>query len=839
MVNKKSFISSFVIFILVIIFVLVIIFLVVYLLWKFIKNKKKIITYSLLRGPNQWAISPLILINSSDNIFNNLFIEKVVYILHHVGYEPHSLSIGKLNDKTYWIKYDGVHEEIIMEAVNMVVENRIRLQELEEQYSRTRLGISTNCIVEVAKQQGIQVTRLNKDNFIVLGNGVSQKRIMATVTSNTLQIGVDIVQNKQLTKQLLSKLGIPVPRGRILHHKDDAWSIMNYMKNNGIVRFVIKPSDSHQGKGITINPVSRTEIERAISFANTFSKNIMVEELIEGNDYRVLVIHGKIVAIAKRTPPLVIGDGQSTIFQLLERLNQDPLRKKNHDGMLTIVKEDIYVLQKQGFQSVKDIPSLHQKVLLRQESNLSMGGTSTDEFIHNIHPQNKQYIELAVRMVGLDVAGVDIVSNDLSIPLKIQGAITEINAAPGLRMHILRQKKIKENIGTSIVNYLSPCSIPIIAITGVNGKTTTTLLISHILQQVYSCVGSVTTNGIYVNQHLIRSCDCSGPQSARAILQHPKIEAAVLEVARGGIIREGLGYHTSTVGIFLNIGQGDHLGQNGIHTLDDLFRVKSTVLKSINQYGFGVVNANDAFLKQSVMRINSKNIVWYSIDPTTIPFQCKDYVTQSGQHIIVIQKEQKVFEISVNDIRFTHFGTLLFNIENMMAGLATASGLQIPWCLVKKALLSFEPPKGRANILPFRNGHVILDYAHNVDSIHAIVHSLPSSNRTIIMFGAAGDRREEDIVKMTDTLSRHCQDLLLYEDINLLRGRQRGEIQKIMETTARKQKQVRVQTFSSEESAINKGFAMFEEGNVVLFLLDDIETFHPKITDFISKGQIR
>jgi cyanophycin synthetase len=811
--------------------------------WKSIKNKKNIVTYTILRGPNQWAISPLILVNTpNNNIINNLVIEKIVYILQYVGYDSNPpLSIGKLNDKTYWIKYDGdrVNEEVIIEAVNMVVGNRIRLRDLQEQYTNTRLGISTNCIVEVARQRGIQVTRLNKDNYILLGNGIFQRRIMAAVTSNTSQIGVDIVQNKQLTKILLSKFGIPVPRGRIVQYDekiDDIWNIINYMKKNGTTEFVIKPSDSHQGKGITMNPVSRTEIERAITFAKKFSEDVMMEEFIKGNDYRVLVIRGKIVAVAKRSPPFVLGDGQSNLFQLLQRLNQDPLRKKNHDGMLTIVQEDIYVLQKQGFQSLKDIPSLHQKVLLRQESNLSTGGTSTDESIHNIHPHNKRYIELAVRIVGLDVAGVDIISNDLSIPLKIQGAITEINASPGLRMHLLRDPTMKENIGTSIIDNLSPCSIPIIAVTGVNGKTTTTLLISHILQQVYSCVGSVTTNGIYFNKNLIRSCDCSGPQSARAILQHPKIEAAVLEVARGGIIREGLGYKTSTVGIFLNIGQGDHLGQNGIATLEDLFRVKSIVLKSISQYGFGVVNANDAFLKQSVMGLNEKkNILWYSMDPTTIPLEAKDYVTRIGQNIIVIRGGQKVFEISVKDIPFTNFGTFLFNIENMMAAMATVGGLQIPWFLVKNALLSFDPPIGRSNIIPFRNGHVILDYAHNVDSIYAMVQSLPSSNRTIIMFGAAGDRRDNDIMNMTDILSRHCQDLLLYEDIKLLRGRQHGELQQMMETTARKQQQVRVHTFSSEESAINKGLSMFEDGNVILFLLDDIQTFHPKITDFISK----
>lgn len=817
--------------ILLLILLLIIIFLIFWYYWK---RKKEAIVFSVLRGPNQWSLHPIIITRMKVDII------QVHQLLKRIGYSTN--DYGTLKNGDVWFHYDIHNEEIGKKALEMVYNDKVQLPLLTQLHNETKLGISTNMIVDVAKHYKLPITRMNKNNFLMFGYGSQQKRIMASITHHTKQISVDIAQSKHLTKLLLRKVGVPIPHGGIVPTANEAWKGLCQVPYH----VVIKPLDSHQGKGITINPKTQQEVEHAFELAKQYSDDVIMEETIEGNDYRVLVVNGNMMAVAKRSPPIVIGDGISSIQQLIQRLNQDPLRQHEHNGMLTLVTIDddlVHEIKKQGFQDIQCIPAHQQRVSLRQQANLSMGGTATFEDLDNIHPENKRLFILTSKVIGLDITGIDVLSKDLSIPLTIQGAVIEVNAAPGLRMHLMRN-----SIGKSIIRYLYPTLrqspvipiIPIIAITGVNGKTTTTFLISHILKQVYNCVGSATTNGIYFNNELIRSGDCSGPQSTRAILQHPKVDVAVLEVARGGIIRSGLGFQESSVGVLLNIGQGDHLGIDGIETIDDLFRVKSTVLKSIQKDGYGIVNANDEYIRSHVPFSScASNLIWYSMDPSKIPPDSKRFVTLHNNVMMVIENQKKVvFQMNVTDAPFTQDGRIRFNIDNMLATVAVCWSQNVEWNMVRKGLETFETPIGRSNFIPYHEGWVIIDYAHNVDAIANIVKSLPPSKRTFIMFGAAGDRRNEDIIQMVKKLSEHCEDLLLFEDKGLTRGRIHGHLLQLMERTAKehKPKGCKVHVFHSEEKAVDTGLTMFKKGNVGLFLLDDVQKYYTKITNFVKKS---
>lgn len=852
-----------------------------FLLVLFFPKKETNRNYKILRGPNQWSNLPLLTIKSTSSNEQNhksieLEIQKLFYLLKKIGFPTrfYGKRILRKEDEMqenekyiHYINYERENESVLWKALEMVQKNQkneINHEEmvrLMEMYSEMKLGISTSCIVKHAKQYKLPISRMNQDNFVLISFGIHQKRIMSTVTSLTSQISVDITQNKQLTKFLLSKVGIPVPWGKIVENKEDAW---NTYQARGL-DVVLKPLEGHQGKGVSILPRTKIEIENAYSLAAKIysndngngndensrrSKKVLMEEYIEGQDYRVLVVNNNVVAVAQRFPPTIRGDGQSSIDQLIDQLNLDPRRQTKHNGFLTKIVKDEYLseeLKKQGFSSVSHIPNKNQVLFLRRQANLSTGGTARNIDLGAIHDLNLYFFRLASKIMGLDIAGIDVVSQDLSVPLTTQGAIIEVNTGPGLRMHFLQKKENENKIGSSIFQYLFPNpekKIPIIAITGTNGKTTTTFLVSHILQHVYSIVGSVTTHGICFNNQVIRSCDCSGPQSARAVLHHPRVDAVVLEVARGGIIREGLGYDQSTVGVILNIGQGDHLGMDDILTTEDIFRVKSTVMKAIAQNGFAVINANDTILRNNIPWIlSTPQIIWFSIDPLTIPQHASKFVIYDEQRLKIIENHLVLFEIKTTDIPCTHQGTFLFQIENVLASMAVAWSMQISFSILRHSLETFVPPLGRGNLLVYPLANVLVDYAHNIDALENIIssfHSLPPSSSSIIMFGAPGDRRDKDILLLTQKVNENCKVLILFEDDGLRRGRKKGELLQLMKQNVDKKEGENVHLFHSEEEAVL--FVLFflktqKEKNLssnVLFLLDNVEKYHPKITQFLN-----
>src|SRR4051812_9925364 len=490
------------------------------------------------------------------------------------------------------------------------------LDQLHDLADTYRLGPSTGAIVAAARARDIPVLRLTpKDSLVQLGYGVYQKRIQASETSNTRAIAVDMCQNKEMTNRMLRAVGVPVPDGRPVDSADDAWAAAQAIG----LPVVVKPEDGNQGKGVSVNLHTEADVRTAYAIARAFRSGVLVERFVQGHDYRLLIVNGTLVAAARRDPAQVVGDGQHTVGELVEIVNQDPRRRAGHSSTMTRIRVDEaaeLVLQQQGL-TVESIPEAGQVVRLRTNCNLSTGGTAAD-VTDIVHPANAQVARLAAQIFDLDVAGIDMLCSDITRPLAEQaGAIVEVNAAPGLRMHIAPAAGTPRDVGTPIVEMLypndAPSRIPIIAVTGTNGKTTVTRLIAHMHRTARKTVGMTNTDGIYIGEDRVMSGDCSGPRSAQAVLLHPHVEVAVLETARGGILREGLGYDGVDVGVVTNV-SADHLGQKGITNLEDLARVKQVVIDAVYRDGAAVLNADDPLVAAMAADTDAK-VIYFSVQP--------------------------------------------------------------------------------------------------------------------------------------------------------------------------------------------------------------------------------
>ncbi|CAG0930936.1 partial Cyanophycin synthetase, partial [Planctomycetaceae bacterium] len=467
-----------------------------------------------------------------------------------------------------------------------------RLRELDED---VRLGPSTGAIVQAAVTRGIPYRRLTEGSLVQFGWGSKQRRIQAAETDMTGAIGESIAQDKELTKKLLHAAGIPVPLGRSVTDAESAWRAAEEI--GGAV--VVKPRDGNQGKGITVNIKTREEVLAAFAAAAEISEDVIVERYLPGQDFRLLVVGKQLVAAARREPPLVIGDGEHTVRELVELVNRDPRRGEGHATSLTKIRFDeiaLATLAQQGF-GADTVPPKGARVVLRNNANLSTGGTATD-VTDDVHPELAARAVAAAQMIGLDIAGIDVVCNTVIQPMEEQGGgIVEVNAAPGLRMHLQPSFGKGRPVGEAIVaNMYQPGEngrIPLVAVAGTNGKTTTVRLTSHILTLSGKRVGMTNSDGVYIEGQRIDTGDCSGPKSARNVLMHPDVDAAVLETARGGVLREGLAFDRCDVAVVTNIGVGDHLGLNYITTVEDLSVVKRVIVQNVSPQGMAVLNAAD------------------------------------------------------------------------------------------------------------------------------------------------------------------------------------------------------------------------------------------------------
>ena len=641
------------------------------------------------------------------------------------------------------------------------------LKELRDLDEDIRLGPSTGAIVSAAVARGIPYRRLTQGSLVQFGWGSKQKRIQAAETSLTSAIGESIAQDKELTKKLLHASGVAVPYGRPVEDEDDAWRAALEIS----VPVVVKPQDGNQGKGISVNLTTEEQVRRAYQVAVSFFDDIMVEKFLSGHDWRLLVIGDKLIAAARRDPPLVIGDGSHTIRELVNIVNSDPRRSDGHATSLTKIRFDEIALARlaeQGYDA-DAVPPRGVRVVLRNNANLSTGGTATD-VTDDVHPELAAAAVAAAQTVGLDIAGIDVVCDTMHKPLEEQGGgIVEVNAAPGLRMHLDPSFGKGRAVGEAIVNMMFPdgpdgkdnARIPVVAIAGTNGKTTTSRLIGRIFEANGLRVGMTSTDGIYVEGRRIDSGDCSGPRSARNVLMHPDVDAAVFETARGGVLREGLGFDMCDVAVITNIGIGDHLGLNFITTVDELAVVKRVIVENVSPSGTAVLNATDPVVAAMAHHCHG-NIIFFAqskANPVLATHRAQGKrVVHIERDAIICSEGRKKHRIPLAGIPITRNGTIGFQVENAMAAIATGWALGLDWAVIEKALAGFindaQTAPGRFNVFDYKGATLIADYGHNPDAIQALVNAIqnmPAVRRSVVISGA-GDRRDDDVRQQTEFL---------------------------------------------------------------------------------------
>ncbi len=707
-----------------------------------------------------------------------------------------------------------------------------RLRALDEDI---RMGPSTGAIAAAAAARGIPIRRLTEGSLLQFGWGSHQRRIQAAEVDNTSAIAESIAQDKALTKRLLAAAGVPVPEGHIVRDADEAWRAMCDLASP----VVVKPRDGNQGKGVTVNIVSRDHLEIAFKAAREFSSNIMVERFIPGHDHRLLVVGDKLIAAARRDPPHVIGDGVHTIRQLVEEVNRDPRRGDGHATPLTRIRLDEIAfarLRVQGFEP-DSIPPKGARVVLRNNANLSTGGSATD-VTDDVHPDLAARAIEAAQMIGMDIAGVDVVCESVHQSLEAQGgAIVEVNAAPGLRMHISPSYGKGRDVGAAVIRMLfgdhDNGRIPVVAVTGTNGKTTTVRLISHLFAVTGLRVGMTNTDGIWINGHRTDSGDCAGPRSARNVLLHPEVDAAVLETARGGILREGLGFDRCSVAVVTNIGKGDHLGMNHIETIEDLAQVKQVIVNNVAPDGMAVLNAADPHVAMMADSCPGQ-VSFFALDPS-LPVMARQRARGLRQvycnetDIVAAQGVHEVRRIALNRIAITDGGRITFQVENVMATVAAAWALGLSWEHIEQGLASFDSDAntvpGRFNRFTYRGATVIADYGHNPDAILALsraIEAMPAKRRHMVI-SAAGDRRDKDIIEQAAIVGDYFDEVILYQDA-AQRGRADGEVLALLRQGLANARRTRsIEEIRGEFTAIDRALEKLEPGDVCLILIDQVE----------------
>lgn len=659
------------------------------------------------------------------------------------------------------------------------------LEDLRTLWADAALGPSTEAIVKEAEARDIPWFALQTRAMIQFGHGIHQNRIQATLSSKTGILGVELACDKEGTKQILRDAGVPVPRGTVIYYLDD---LEDAIDSVGGFPIVIKPLSGNHGRGITIEIDTWAEAEAAYDEAKAVSTGVIVERFYRGRDHRVLVINGKVVAVAERVPAHVVGDGRSTISELIAETNRDPRRGDGHDNILTRIEVDRnswQLLERLGYTLETVLPQ-GEVCYLRATANLSTGGIAIDR-TDDIHPENLWLAQRVTKIIGLDIAGIDIVTQDISQPLRaVDGVVVEINAAPGFRMHFSPSEGIPRNVAEPLLDMLyppgSPTRVPIIAITGTNGKTTTTRLTAHIFKQTQQVVGYTTTDGIYIGDYLVEPGDTTGPQSAQVILQDPTVEVAVLETARGGILRSGMAYDRCDVGVVLNVA-ADHLGIGDINTVEEMAHLKSVVAETASPNGYAVLNADDPLVAAMAERVKAQ-VAYFSMHPDTELI--RTHTQQGGLAAVYengylsILKGDWVLRIEqAQNVPLTLGGRAPFMIANALAASLAAFAQGVSIEDIRAALISFEASAdqtpGRMNLFNLGDYHALVDYAHNAASYEALagfVQNWPGHRIGVV--GGPGDRRDEDFVTL-GRLSAEMFDQVIVKEDDDLRGRPSGD----------------------------------------------------------------
>jgi cyanophycin synthetase len=715
---------------------------------------------------------------------------------------------------------------------------------------RSAFGPSTQAILDEAALRDIPSIRLNEQSLVQLGHGIHQKRIRATMTSQTGSLGVDIAGDKKLTNRLLAATGVPVPRAEVVRDEESAVAAA---KRIGMP-VAVKPLDGNHGRGVMLNLADDDAVRDGYRVARGQSRggSVVVESYLVGNDYRCLVIGGVLRAVAQRVPAHVEGDGSHSVGDLVELTNADPRRGIGHEKVLTRIKvddESISYTREQGFE-LSDVPPRGQRVYLKRTGNMSTGGISIDR-TEEAHPDNVELAELAARVVGLDIAGIDLICPDVSVPVReTGGGIVEVNAAPGFRMHTHPTEGESQYVAKPVIDMLFPpgadARIPIVAVTGSNGKTTTARMIAHIMKGMGRKVGLTSTDGIYVDGRIVRRADASGPKSASMVLQNPTVDFAVFEVARGGILREGLGYQRNDVAVVLNV-TGDHLGLGGITSVKQLADVKRVVVEAVPRDGVAVLNADDPLVAE-MARASSGAVIYFSMDPDheRLKFQAsrgRRAVTlepgNNGEMIVLRQGRKSMSLVWTHLIPATFEGRARMNVQNALAATAAAWAAGAHLHDIRQGLRTFTTSyfmaPGRLNMFELDGYRVVVDYAHNPPAVRALGEFVdrltepsaggaraPVTGRRIGVIATAGDRRDEDIVELGQVAAAYFDEIVIREDENN-RGRPRGNTAALIEKGVRSADPSRVETVTTvldELEATRHALDRADDGDVVVVCVD-------------------
>ena len=705
------------------------------------------------------------------------------------------------------------------------------LADLRDLCANSALGPSTDAIVKEADARKIPWTLLSARAMVQLGYGVNQQRIQATLTNKSSILGVELACDKEGTKTILGEAGIPVPRGTVIYYLDE---LEDAIEDVGGYPIVVKPLDGNHGRGITIDVNNWDDAQEAYDLASAASKtrSVIVERFYKGNDHRLLVINGKLVAVSERIPAHVVGDGRSTIEDLIQKTNEDPNRGEGHDKVLTRISVDrssLRVLERQGL-SIDTVLRDGEIAYLRATANLSTGGIALDR-TDDIHPENIWIAERVAKIIGLDIAGIDVVTPDISKPLgEVDGVIVEVNAAPGFRMHVAPSRGLPRNVAAPVLDMLFPNNkssrIPIIAVTGTNGKTTTTRLIAHIYRKAGKVVGYTSTDGIYLGDYLVEKGDNTGPISAGVILRDPTVEVAVLECARGGILRSGLAFDQCDIGVVLNVAE-DHLGIGDIDTIEQMAKVKGVVAETVHGDGYAILNADDPLVAAMAKKVKGK-VAYFSMNQDN-PI-ISDHLRRDGIAAVYENGYLSIFEgewtlrieEAVN-LPVTMKGMAPFMIANALAACLAAFTQGVDIEVIREGVRTFQPGSdqtpGRMNLFDMGDYSVLVDYAHNpagYEAVGGFVNNWQGERLGVV--GGPGDRRDEDLI-LLGRLSAQMFDYIIVKEDDDTRGRDRGEVADlIVKGILAENDQQSYETILDETEAIKTGMdKVATKGLVVIF----------------------
>jgi cyanophycin synthetase len=717
--------------------------------------------------------------------------------------------------------------------------------ELNKIAGREGLGPSTLAIIKEAQKRDIPYKRLDNRSLIMFGYGINQKKIQATIASTTSSIAVEIVSDKELTRKLLSNQCIPFPKGVVLEEEEEIKSAIEEIGFS----VVIKPNDGNHGRGITTCVNSYEDVIKAFRIAKTISDEVIMEKHIEGSDYRFLLINYKLVAVSKRLPARVRGDGASSVQKLIDNINKDPNRGLNHEKILTRITVDentMDILKRKNLTLDSVLPE-GQNLSLKDTANISSGGTALD-VTGNVHPYNIALVERIARLIELNICGLDIIAKDITIPItEDTGALLEINASPGLRMHLCPSEGAKRNVAEPIIEMLypdnAPGRIPIVAVTGTNGKTTVTRLIAYIAKAAEYVVGYTTTDGIYIDGETIGRGDCSGPDSASVVLRDTKVNFAVLECARGGILRAGLGFDKCSVSIVTNV-SSDHLGLKDIDTLEDLARVKAVVPKSTAETGYAILNADDDLVYNMKEDLDC-NVALFSLNADNeriLEHCCKGGLAAitENNYFVICKGNSKIYIAEIPEVPLTFSGNAESNIKNILPSILAAFVSNISPELITNCLKTFIPSPeltpGRMNLFRFKNFKILLDYAHNEGAYLELKKYMNriQARVKVGVISVPGDRRDEDLRKLGFYAGQIFNEIIIkHDNVRTKNNQQITDL--LMEGIKEANEGVKTLVISNESEAVKYALDNAQKDSFIFVCANEVTNVIEQVTEALKK----